>query len=224
MRKSTLLVGLVVGALLIPVAVFASHSFNDVPDDHNFHDAIAWMKDNGVTVGCNPPANTNYCPEDNVTRAQMAAFMRRLAENQVVDAKTSIVAGTAHEATRSALVTVTGTSSGTATSIATLTDLPAGAYVVTGTWVATAHGAGAGGRVVCNLTAGASTGRAIASISNPSAAGQESMASVLTGTLAAGDEVNLSCWTEGLTGSISVSSTRVVAHPVMAVESVAVSS
>ena len=30
MRKSTLLVGLVVGALLIPVAVFASHSFNDV--------------------------------------------------------------------------------------------------------------------------------------------------------------------------------------------------
>ena len=169
MRKSTLLAVLVVGTLLVPVAVFASHSFNDVPDDHTFHDAIAWMKDNGVTVGCNPPSNTNYCPEDNVTRAQMAAFMRRLAENQVVDAKTSIVAGTAHEATRSELVTVAGTSSGTATSIATLTDLPAGAYVVTGTWVATAHGAAAGGRVVCNLTAGASTGRAIASIANPGA-------------------------------------------------------
>lgn len=50
------------------------------------------------------------------------------------------------------------------------------------------------------------------------------MASVLTGTLAAGDAVNLSCWTEGLTGSISISSTRVVAHPVMVVESVAVTS
>jgi hypothetical protein len=85
-RKSTLIVGLVVATLLVPVAVFAAHSFNDVPDDHTFHDAIAWMKDNGVTVGCNPPANTNYCPDDNVTRGQMAAFMRRLAENQVVDA------------------------------------------------------------------------------------------------------------------------------------------
>jgi hypothetical protein len=223
LRKSTLIAVLVVGTLLVPVAVFASHSFNDVPDDHTFHDAIAWMKDNGVTVGCNPPSNTNYCPEDNVTRAQMAAFMRRLAENQVVDAKTSIVAGTAHEATRSALVAVTGTNAGTATSIATLADLPAGAYVVSGTWVATASGPAAGGRVVCNLTAGASTGRAIASILNPGT-GQESMASVLTGTLAAGDAVNLSCWTEGLTGTISVSSTRVVAYPVMAVESVAVSS
>lgn len=223
MRKSTLLVGLVVAALLVPVAVFATHSFNDVPDDHTFHDAIAWMKDNGVTVGCNPPANTNYCPEDNVTRGQMAAFMRRLAENQVVDAATAVVAGTAHEATRSALADVTGTTSGTATSIATLTDLPAGAYVVTGTWVATAHGAGAGGRVVCNLTAGASTGRAIAIVNNPDV-GQESMASVVAGNLAAGDEVNLSCWVEGLSGSVSVSSTRVVAQPVMAVESVAVTS
>lgn len=224
MRKSTLLVGLVVAALLVPVAVFATHSFNDVPDDHTFHDAIAWMKDNGVTVGCNPPANTNYCPEDNVTRGQMAAFMRRLAENQVVDAATAVVAGTAHEATRSALADVTGTTSGTATSIATLTDLPAGAYVVTGTWVATAHGGSAGGRVVCNLTAGASTGRAIAIVNNDSNVGQESMASVVAGNLAAGDEVNLSCWVEGLSGSVSVSSTRVVAQPVMAVESVAVTS
>jgi hypothetical protein len=214
----------VVATLLVPVAVFAAHSFNDVPDDHTFHDAIAWMKDNGVTVGCNPPANTSYCPDDNVTRGQMAAFMRRLAENQVVDAATAVVAGTAHEATRSALVTVTGTSSGTATSIATVTDPPAGAYVVTGTWVATAHGGGAGGRVVCDLTAGASTGRAVAFISNTASAGQESMASVLTGTLAAGDDVNLSCWTENLVGSISVSSIHVVAHPVMAVESVAVTS
>jgi S-layer homology domain len=222
MRKSTILVGLVVGALLVPVAVFATHSFNDVPDDHTFHDAIAWMKDNGVTVGCNPPANTNYCPEDNVTRAQMAGFMRRLAENQVVDAKTSIVAGTAHEATRSTLVNVTGTNSGTATSIATLTDLPAGAYVVTASWSATASGGGAGGRVVCNLTAGSTTAAIIAAVQNPN--GQESMAGVLTGTLAAGEEVNLSCWTENLVGTIGVGRTRVVAYPVAAVESVEVTS
>ena len=89
-----------------------------------------------------------------------------------------------------ALADVPGTSSGTATSIATLADLPAGAYVVTGTWVATAHGAGAGGRVVCNLTAGAATGRAVALVNNTPAVGQESMASVVAGTPAAGDQVN----------------------------------
>jgi|GEM_PF-530469 len=31
----------------------------------------------GVTNGCNPPANTNYCPGDPVTRGQMAAFLQR---------------------------------------------------------------------------------------------------------------------------------------------------
>lgn len=46
----------------------------------------------GVTAGCNPPANDNYCPKANVTREQMAAFMRRLAENQVVDAATAVTA------------------------------------------------------------------------------------------------------------------------------------
>lgn len=88
MRRSSFVVLLVVGALLIPLGVFASHQFNDVPDSHTFHNAIDWMKDNNITVGCNPPANTRYCPDDNVTRGQMAAFMKRLAENQVVDAAT----------------------------------------------------------------------------------------------------------------------------------------
>jgi hypothetical protein len=77
----------VVGALLIPAAVYASHQFTDVPNNHTFHNAIAWMKDNNITVGCNPPANTRYCPDDNVTRGQISAFMRRLADNRVVDAR-----------------------------------------------------------------------------------------------------------------------------------------
>ncbi len=72
----------------IPTAVWASHQFTDVPNSHTFHNAIDWMKTNDITVGCNPPANTLYCPDDNVTRGQMAAFMKRLAENQVVDAGT----------------------------------------------------------------------------------------------------------------------------------------
>jgi subtilisin family serine protease len=31
----------------------------------------------GITTGCNPPANDRYCPDDPVTRGQMAAFLTR---------------------------------------------------------------------------------------------------------------------------------------------------
>ena len=88
MRKYALLVAAaVLGALIAaPIAVYASHRFNDVPDSHTFHNAIDWMADNNITVGCNPPANDRYCPDEYVTRAQMAAFMKRLAESRVVDA------------------------------------------------------------------------------------------------------------------------------------------
>ena len=80
------LVTLLVAAVVSPIAVSASHVFDDVPDDHTFHNDIAWLADAAVTLGCNPPANTNYCPESPVTRGQMSAFMHRLADNQVVDA------------------------------------------------------------------------------------------------------------------------------------------
>jgi hypothetical protein len=72
--------------VLIPVTAVASHQFTDVPNSNIFHNDIAWLADNGITKGCNPPANTKYCPEANVTRQQMAAFMHRLAVNRVVDA------------------------------------------------------------------------------------------------------------------------------------------
>jgi hypothetical protein len=89
------LAGLVGALVAVPIAVYASHSFSDVPDSNTFHEDIAWLKDSGVTLGCNPPANTLFCPKDNVTREQMAAFMRRLAENQVVDAATAVQADSA---------------------------------------------------------------------------------------------------------------------------------
>ena len=38
---------------------------------------IIWLADAGITKGCNPPANDLYCPEDRVTRGQMAAFLVR---------------------------------------------------------------------------------------------------------------------------------------------------
>jgi hypothetical protein len=100
MRRTIIvaLVAAVVGALVAtPIAVYASHSFNDVPDSNTFHEDIAWLADAGVTQGCNPPANTEFCPDDSVTRGQMAAFIKRLASNKVVQADT---ARTAEEATQ----------------------------------------------------------------------------------------------------------------------------
>lgn len=75
------------GVLIItPLAVGAADRFGDVPDSNIFHDDIQWLVDAGVTRGCNPPENNEFCPRDDVTREQMAAFLKRLAENQVVDA------------------------------------------------------------------------------------------------------------------------------------------
>jgi hypothetical protein len=46
-------------------------------DGSTFEDDIDKLATAGVTVGCNPPTNTEYCPNDVVTRGQMAAFLRR---------------------------------------------------------------------------------------------------------------------------------------------------
>ncbi len=79
-RRMTTIAATLALIIGVPVAVIAAHSFDDVPDSNQFHESIAWMQENGITIGCNPPANTQYCPEDNVSRQQMAAFMRRLAQ------------------------------------------------------------------------------------------------------------------------------------------------
>ena len=42
-----------------------------------FENDIDRLKVAGVTVGCNPPDNTNYCPSDTVRRDQMASFLAR---------------------------------------------------------------------------------------------------------------------------------------------------
>ena len=75
---------------LVPVAAIAAGGFADVEDDSVFKADIQWLADAGVTKGCNPPMNDQFCPGANVTREQMAAFMHRLAVNKVVDAKTAM--------------------------------------------------------------------------------------------------------------------------------------
>ena len=49
-----------------------------VDDDGSPHESdINSLAAVGVTLGCNPPANDNFCPKMMVTRAQMASFMIR---------------------------------------------------------------------------------------------------------------------------------------------------
>ncbi len=52
---------------------------NSFIDDNGsvFEADIAKMAAAGITKGCNPPTNTMFCPNDNVTRGQMAAFLVR---------------------------------------------------------------------------------------------------------------------------------------------------
>ena len=60
------------GASYSPPAVGASTGFNDVATDHW---AAAWIKQlaaESITSGC---GGGNFCPEDSVTRAQMAVFL-----------------------------------------------------------------------------------------------------------------------------------------------------
>lgn len=74
------LIVLVTALIVAPLTAIAAHTFTDVPDSNTFHDDIAWLEASGVTKGCNPPANTEFCPDDSVTRGQMSAFMRRFAQ------------------------------------------------------------------------------------------------------------------------------------------------
>ena len=39
----------------------------------------------GITVGCNPPANDRFCPEGEVTREQMASFLARALGLEIIE-------------------------------------------------------------------------------------------------------------------------------------------
>jgi hypothetical protein len=52
-----------------------------VDDDTSIHqESIEAIAAEGITRGCNPPANTWFCPEEPITRGQMAAFLTRALE------------------------------------------------------------------------------------------------------------------------------------------------
>jgi hypothetical protein len=63
-----------VRALSLPASMH--DPFTD-DDGSIFEDDIAALADAGITLGCNPPDNDLFCPDDPVTRGQMAAFLVR---------------------------------------------------------------------------------------------------------------------------------------------------
>lgn len=51
--------------------------FTDVLASNAFCPSVEWMKNRVITTGCSA---TEYCPDNNVTRLSMAAFMQRLGK------------------------------------------------------------------------------------------------------------------------------------------------
>jgi hypothetical protein len=62
--------------LAIEGGITASGWFVD-DDDSVFEADIEWAAVAGITLGCNPPRGDRFCPDDAVSRGQMAAFLVR---------------------------------------------------------------------------------------------------------------------------------------------------
>jgi hypothetical protein len=53
---------------------------------HLFVSDVRWLAGHGITRGCDPPANTRFCPDSTVSRGELAAMIHRgLADLVVVD-------------------------------------------------------------------------------------------------------------------------------------------
>jgi hypothetical protein len=67
-------------AFLVRALAYSDDGGGDLFTDDDgsiFESDIDRMATAGVTKGCNPPVNDNFCPNDYVTRGQMAAFLHR---------------------------------------------------------------------------------------------------------------------------------------------------
>jgi len=60
-----------------PASAAPCAGFTDVDTSSGFCTDVEWIKNRRVTLGC---TTTEYCPNDPVTRLQMAAFLHRIGE------------------------------------------------------------------------------------------------------------------------------------------------
>ncbi len=73
LRATFIFVLLISLGVVLPLRASAQ-TFNDVPESYWAYSFIEIFAANGITAGC---GGGNYCPEDSVTRAQMAVFLER---------------------------------------------------------------------------------------------------------------------------------------------------
>ncbi|MDJ0496802.1 MAG: hypothetical protein QNJ89_03165 [Acidimicrobiia bacterium] len=98
------LVAVIAIGLMSPGVAALEPGGSFVDDNGSVHEAsIEAIADEGITVGCNPPVNDRFCPEDSVSRGQMATFLVRAlglpaAASSFVDTADSV-----HEANIGAL-------------------------------------------------------------------------------------------------------------------------
>lgn len=73
-------------AMLVRAFDFPDSSTNHFEDDegHVFEDEIDILAGAEVTYGCNPPQNDRFCPDEPITRAEMASFLTRALDLTVV--------------------------------------------------------------------------------------------------------------------------------------------
>jgi S-layer homology domain len=91
----------VTAAVVAPATVWAQSVFSDVPDGSTHAEGIEYVADKGITVGCEDDL---YCPNDPVTRAQMATFLYRSSGNDPATAASvnaDLVDGSSAEQLRS---------------------------------------------------------------------------------------------------------------------------
>jgi len=72
---------LLVGTSITSAAAQLPPGGTFIDDNGNVHEAnIEAIAAAGITMGCNPPINDRFCPDESVTRGQMAAFLGRALE------------------------------------------------------------------------------------------------------------------------------------------------
>jgi S-layer homology domain len=68
------LAGIVVGYVLQVTPAPGAATFNDVPTGHRFFQFVEALSASGITAGC---AGGNFCPDQPLTRGQMAVFLAK---------------------------------------------------------------------------------------------------------------------------------------------------
>ena len=75
-------------AFLVRAVELPTADHDHFTDDNGsiFEDDINRLAEAGITKGCNPPADTEFCADEFLTRGQMAAFLNRALATPVAGA------------------------------------------------------------------------------------------------------------------------------------------